>query len=114
MSIVGAFTHYPNPLKAVQARPSPRALNGKAQLTYLAQLLWVNLIMDTFGALALGTEVQSRCLRACSARHHPRRRSPRPTCWSAAPTRATRRSCPGYAYRALCLDTHPTRAALVV
>jgi len=38
ISLIGAFTKYTNPLKAVQ-------------------LLWVNLIMDTMAALALGTEL---------------------------------------------------------
>ena len=37
ISIIGSFSGYPSPLKPVQ-------------------LLWVNLIMDTMGALALGTE----------------------------------------------------------
>lgn len=40
ISLIGAFSQYENPLKAIQ-------------------LLWVNLIMDTMAALALGTEIPS-------------------------------------------------------
>lgn len=41
ISLIGAFSQYTNPLKAVQ-------------------LLWVNLIMDTMAALALGTEIPTK------------------------------------------------------